>query len=134
ATAIPRVQELLVSAYADLLAADALMISCIRGIHVRPDELSVTSLIAKVMVPELTGRAIRLSAEVLGARFYLREGFADGIFQKMLRDQEAIGVFDGSTSVCLSALATQLHSLLRGDAAAAGRDGREGRLGLRFDL
>src|SRR6185436_4694639 len=61
ATALPRVQELLVSAYADLLAADALMISCIRGIHVRPEELSVSSLIAKVMVPELTGRAIRLS-------------------------------------------------------------------------
>ena len=31
ASAIPRVQELLVSAYADLLAADALMISCMRG-------------------------------------------------------------------------------------------------------
>jgi alkylation response protein AidB-like acyl-CoA dehydrogenase len=109
---IPQLRETLVAAYLDLLAAEALMISAVRGMHFRPDELSVVSLIVKVLVPELTERVIRAASEVLGARYYLREGIAEGVFQKMLRDQAAIGLFDGSTPVCLSGLIPQLARLL----------------------
>lgn len=109
---IPQVRETLVAAYLDLLAAEALMISSLRGMHFRPDELSVVSLIVKVLVPELTERVIRSASEALGARYYLREGFAEGVFQKMVRDQAAIGLFDGSTPVCISGLIPQLAKLL----------------------
>jgi alkylation response protein AidB-like acyl-CoA dehydrogenase len=104
----PAVRHALAAAYLDLLAAEALLVSTIRGgFHLCTHELSVTSSITKIIVPELTGRAMSAAAGVLGARSYLREGIT-GIFQKMLRDHGAIAIIDGSTAVCLAALATQL--------------------------
>ena len=114
AAAIPYIRDQLTGAYVDLLAAEALMVSSVRGIHQRPEELSVTSLITKIVVPELTGRVLRACADVLGARYYLREGFAEGVFQKMLRDHAVIQLFDGSSGVCLAALTAQLSTLAKG--------------------
>lgn len=111
---LPNVEDALVGAYVDLLAAEAVARAAVRGLHTHPGESSVASAVAKVIAPELTGRAIRASSEVLGARFYLRHGIASGIFQKLLRDQLVVGLFDGSTGVCLQALAAQLPLLLDG--------------------
>jgi alkylation response protein AidB-like acyl-CoA dehydrogenase len=132
----PAVRQALAAAYLDLLAAEVLLVSTIRGgFHVCTHELSVTSSIAKIVVPELTGRAMSVAAGVLGARSYLRDG-ATGIFQKMLRDHGAISIIDGSTAVCLAALATQLSTLASGPASVAGLDvsGRAARLRRRFCL
>ena len=133
AAAIPYIRDQLTGAYVDLLAAEALMVSSVRGIHQRPEELSVTSLITKIVVPELTGRVLRACADVLGARYYLREGFAEGVFQKMLRDHAVIQLFDGSSGVCLAALTAQLSTLAKG----LGRDNRnecQNRIAERFVL
>jgi alkylation response protein AidB-like acyl-CoA dehydrogenase len=131
----PPVRQALAEAYLDLLAAEVLLVSTIRGFHLCAHELSVTASIAKVIVPELTGRAMSAAAAVLGARSYLREG-TTGIFQKMLRDHGAIAIIDGSTAVCLTTLATQLSALASGPAPAAGLDvsGRTARLRQRFCL
>lgn len=118
AAATPAVAERLAGAYVDLLAAEVLARVTARGLHVAPAEASVASAIAKVLVPALTGRSVQAAAEVLGARFYLREGIAGGVFQKLLRDHMAIGLFDGSTLVCLQSLVVQLPLLLEPRARA----------------
>jgi hypothetical protein len=46
---------------------------------------------------------------LLGARFYLRRL----PFQKILRDSEVVSLFDGSSAVCLDALAVQLPQIMR---------------------
>lgn len=109
---LPVVRDQLVTARVDLVIAEVLSLVTVRGIHERPEQASVSSLIAKVIVPELTGNTLRVSAELLGARHYLRTGYASGIFQKLLRDHAALPLFDGSTPVCLGGLAMQLEALL----------------------
>jgi alkylation response protein AidB-like acyl-CoA dehydrogenase len=135
-TAMPIVRESLLAAYFDLLAADALMLASVRGLHAASHEFSACSLVTKILVPTLTGRAIQTASEVLGARYYLREGYGVGIFQKMVRDQAAIGLFDGSSVVCLGALIGQLSSLLKGPTGMAmvSSAERPERLELRFNL
>ena len=133
ASAIPAVRASLAGAFAELLAADVLAIAALRGAHVAPGELSVTSNIAKAVVPALCERALSSAKEVLGARFYLREGFAAGVFQKLLRDHGAVPLFDGSTAVCLQALGAQLPSLLKPQRQVDVR-ARDERLALRFRL
>jgi hypothetical protein len=50
---------------------------------------------------------------VLGSRFYFREEHDFGIFQKMLRDNSIISMFDGSTVVNLHALILQLRGITK---------------------
>jgi hypothetical protein len=50
---------------------------------------------------------------VLGSRFYFREEHDYGIFQKVLRDNSIISMFDGSTVVNLHALILQLRPLTK---------------------
>ncbi len=54
---------------------------------------------------------------VLGARHYVREGFADGAFQKLLRDAAVVSLFDGSTAVNLDGIGAQLVRLSMDRAA-----------------
>jgi hypothetical protein len=134
---LPAVREALAAAFLDLLAAEILMLSTVRGaIHLCTHELSVTSLITKIVVPTLTARALAAAGEVLGASSYLRERPAFGIFQKMSRDHAAIPIIDGSTAVCLTALATHLPLLAAGPSCTADVDPteRQERLRRRFDL
>jgi len=48
---------------------------------------------------------------VLGSLFYFRTEHDAGIFQKVLRDNSIISMFDGSTVVNLHALILQLRTL-----------------------
>lgn len=133
ASALPAVRSALAGAFADLLAAEALSLSTVRGAHVAPAELGVTSAATKVVVPMLGERVLREATEVLGARHYLRDTFHHGMFQKLLRDHGALPLFDGSTTVCLHALGGLLPALarpMRTDDAPA----RRARLAQRFDL
>jgi hypothetical protein len=50
---------------------------------------------------------------VLGSRFYMREEHEFGIFQKLLRDNSIISMFDGSSIVNLHALILQLRPLTK---------------------
>ncbi|NJL53025.1 MAG: acyl-CoA dehydrogenase, partial [Hydrococcus sp. SU_1_0] len=50
---------------------------------------------------------------VLGSRFYMREEHDFGMFQKILRDNSIISMFDGSTVVNLHALMLQFRQLTK---------------------
>lgn len=113
AVELPTVSRALVRAWTDFLIAEIVGITSARGAHVDPEGLSVGSLIAKIIVPRYIRQAIDEAAQVLGARFFMRD-YAHGTFQKMYRDQSVVSILDGSTEVCLQALATQLPLLLRG--------------------
>jgi alkylation response protein AidB-like acyl-CoA dehydrogenase len=108
---LPTVRRALAKAWTDFLIAEVVAVTAVRGAHVDPESLSVGSLIAKVVVPWLVKQSIDEAAQVLGARFFMRE-YAHGTFQKMYRDQSVVSIMDGSTEVCLQALATQLPRLL----------------------
>ena len=118
--ALPVVRRTLAEAWLDLLAAEMLLLSTVRGLHVTPEQTSFTSPLAKATAPELVAASISRATTVLGARAFLREGSA-AIVQKMVRDQAAAGLIDGSTPVCLHAVAAQLPALLRENHGRASR-------------
>jgi alkylation response protein AidB-like acyl-CoA dehydrogenase len=134
--AIPHARATLVDAYADLLLCDAVSIAAARAVHVAPDQLSVRSAIVKYFVPTASERIVRDVAVVLGARHYVRRDYADGVFQKLVRDNALVGLFDGSTVVNLSALGLQLRQLAnrRGKLDERQRDALRERLAPAFTL
>jgi alkylation response protein AidB-like acyl-CoA dehydrogenase len=110
AFAIPVVQQQLTNAFLDIMICECVAISAARAIHVVPEQMSVWSAVVKYFVPTTVENLIHDLARVLGARYYLRETHWDGIFQKMVRDNAIVGLFDGSTAVNLYAIAlSQKH-------------------------
>jgi alkylation response protein AidB-like acyl-CoA dehydrogenase len=110
---MPQPRKVLTDAFLDLLICDCETISSARGFHVVPEQFSVWAAVVKYFVPvQLENTANALSA-VLGARFYMRETSNLGIFQKALRDNAIISVFDGSTVVNLHALILQFRQLAK---------------------
>jgi alkylation response protein AidB-like acyl-CoA dehydrogenase len=108
---IPHVRSVLISCFLDLLACECLAVSVARGIHSTPGQLSVWAAVAKYLVPTIVEEAIRNLAVILGARYYLREEFAWGTFQKIVRDNAVVSLFDGNTVINLNVISGQLRSL-----------------------
>jgi alkylation response protein AidB-like acyl-CoA dehydrogenase len=108
---LPTVRRVLVRAWVDLLIAEVVAITTARGAHVDAEGLSVGSLVAKIIVPPFVNTAVDQASRVLGARSFMRD-YAQGTFEKVHRDQRIVSILDGSTEVCLQALASQLPLLL----------------------
>ncbi len=141
---IPAARDLLTGAYADLLVCDCVALAAARGLDRAVMRMPVWSSVAKYFVPATVEELIRDAGVVLGARHYLREAHYAGIFQKAMRDNLVVGLFDGSTAVNLhivsgqlgalaagwkrvaespdTGAAARLGELFRSDAAAAGRE------------
>jgi alkylation response protein AidB-like acyl-CoA dehydrogenase len=119
---IPPVRELLVGAFVDLLICDCVAIPIARAISMAPDRLSLWSSVAKYFVPVTVENVFRDTAIVLGARQYLREGLAAGMFQKMMRDHSIASVFEGTTFVNLHLIATQLPAVVENEAESGTTD------------
>lgn len=111
---IPLVREQLATAYAYLLAAEVLSLVGARGLHVCINQFSTWSPIIKVLVPEYVESLAKITSSVLGSRFFLRNAYADGMYQKAFRDHLIVSVFDGSSTVCLDSLSFQLKSANKG--------------------
>ena len=109
---LPAVRRALVGAWARLCVAEGLALTTVRTAHERPEQLVVASAACKALLPAFARACVDASAEVLGARFFFRDGYASGVFQKALRDQLAVATFDGSTPVCLHGLGLQLPALV----------------------
>lgn len=118
--AIPAARRALVESWLDLLIADVLCTTWLRGIHVVPRQLSLGSAIVKSAVPELLESALARLATVMGARGYVQHGPFAGIFEKLRRDVAVIATFDGSTPINLQAIAAQLPSMRSASAPHAG--------------
>ncbi|WP_051753603.1 acyl-CoA dehydrogenase family protein [Streptosporangium amethystogenes] len=112
--AIPVIRDQLISAYADILIAECVALPTARAVSIAPERLSLWSAIAKYAVPVLTEEIISSMSAVLGARHFIRDGVADGVFQKLMRDHAIVSVFEGTTHVNLHVVASQLPSLRRG--------------------
>lgn len=117
--AISHASHQLAYSFADLLLCDCIVIAAARSLHVTPAQASLTAAVAKYLVPIMSERIVAETSVILGARHYLREDHWGGIFQKMRRDNDVLSLFDGSTVINLSSIASQLGALTVGR-----RDGR----------
>ncbi|MFF7266330.1 acyl-CoA dehydrogenase family protein [Streptomyces sp. NPDC008159] len=124
---LPQARHVLASAAADVLAGEALATVAARSVHTVPDELSVAAAVTKYLVPTGTEQVIAELTRLLGARAFLKDVHALGMFQKVDRDHRIVGLFDGNTLVNLNSLVNQFRSLSRGwvrgtgDTAGAAR-------------
>jgi alkylation response protein AidB-like acyl-CoA dehydrogenase len=114
---LPHARRQLVGSFLDILVADCVATAGARAIHATPGQMSMVSAIVKYVAPTMMEEVMRDLSVVLGARYYMREQVQGGIFQKMVRDNAIISLFDGSTIVNLSGIALQLHTHSRLRAA-----------------
>jgi len=110
---IPQPRKILLDAFLDLLICDCETIGAARGFHVIPEQFSVWAAVVKYFVTVQLETMINNISSVLGSRFYMREEHDFGMFQKVLRDNSIISVFDGSTTVNLHALMLQFRQLTK---------------------
>lgn len=110
---MPHARRTLANAFIDILTCDCVNIGAARGFHVAPEQFSVWSAVDKYFVPDTLERAVNDVSVVLGARFYMRDEHDWGVFQKMLRDNAIISMFDGSSVVNLHALILQRRQLAK---------------------
>lgn len=111
--ALPYVRDRLLGAMLDIMICECVLVAGFRGVHAASDQLSLWSAVAKCLVPPRVDHLMSELKLVLGARYFLRDGHDDGIFQKMLRDHMILSVVEGSTAVNLKAVAMQLRTLAR---------------------
>jgi alkylation response protein AidB-like acyl-CoA dehydrogenase len=109
--ALPQPRKTLVDAFLDLLICDCETIGAARGFSVIPEQFSVWAAVVKYFVSTQLETMVNNVYVVLGSRFYMRDEHDWGIFQKVLRDNSIISMFDGSTVVNLHALILQLRQL-----------------------
>jgi alkylation response protein AidB-like acyl-CoA dehydrogenase len=106
---IQAVKQRLSESYVLLLAADSLAIAVTRAASIYPNRLSLWSSMVKFFAPKTCEFIIEQTALVIGARGFIRTGeFA--LFQKFRRDNQLIGLFDGSSEVNLNIIANHLVS------------------------
>ncbi|MDJ0660875.1 MAG: acyl-CoA dehydrogenase [Crocosphaera sp.] len=110
---IPQPRKVLVDAFLDILICDCETIGAARGFHIIPEQFSVWASVTKYFVTTQIETMINSVYTVLGSRFYMREEHDWGIFQKVLRDNSIISMFDGSTVVNLHALMLQFRQLTK---------------------
>ena len=110
---LPQPRRTLVDAFLDILICDCETIGAARGFHIIPEQFSVWASVVKYFVTTQLETMINNVYVVLGSRFYMRSEHEAGIFQKVLRDNSIISMFDGSTVVNLHALILQLRQLTK---------------------
>ncbi|MEG3629933.1 acyl-CoA dehydrogenase family protein [Streptomyces poriticola] len=111
--AIPVIRRHLVRAHLDLLIAECTALPVTRSLSLAPSRLSLWSSVVKYLVPTLGEEVVAEAGRVLGARSYLREDVASGVFQKLQRDHAIASIFEGTTHVNLHGIAAQLPTVAR---------------------
>ncbi|MET7350962.1 acyl-CoA dehydrogenase family protein [Streptomyces mirabilis] len=110
---LPLARRVLGRAAASLALVDAAALLGGRCAHGLPGEMSTVSAVVKAGVPWIVQQTIDDLAELLGARGFLTEEHAEGMFQKLERDHRIVAVFDGSTALNRSLLISQFPLLAR---------------------
>lgn len=104
---IPVVKQYLGEQFTQLLIADCIALVMMRASSVMPEKLSFWSAIVKFLIPKMTEEIVEVSGLLVGARAYLRTT-QWAMLQKIRRDIQVIGLFDGSSQVNLSLIAGSL--------------------------
>jgi alkylation response protein AidB-like acyl-CoA dehydrogenase len=110
---LPQPRRTLTDAFLDILICDCETIGAARGFSIVPQQFSVWASVVKYFVTTQLETTINNIYPVLGSRFYMREEHDFGMFQKILRDNSIISMFDGSTVVNLHALMLQFRQLTK---------------------
>ena len=133
---MPQPRRTLTDGFLDILICDCSTYGVGRGFSTMPEQISVWSAVVKYFVTTTLEKVVNDVSVVLGSRFYMREEHDWGIFQKVLRDNSIISMFDGSTIVNLHALLLQLRQLHKARTRNAGKniEALENRLATTFDL
>jgi len=111
--ALPIVREELNKSFCDVIICECMALFAARALQALPGQMSVWSSVTKYFVPTLLEEMVRNTATVLGARYYLREHYAYGMFQKIVRDIAIVSLFDGNAHLNLSLIAGQLGQLVQ---------------------
>jgi hypothetical protein len=106
---IPVVKQKLGELFVSTIVADCVSLVVARACTIAPEYLSLWSAIIKYLVPKLAVDVVEDCGIIMGARGYLR-GTEWGMFQKIRRDIQIVGLFDGSSQVNLSIIAGHLLS------------------------
>ncbi len=110
---MPHARRTLTHSFLDMLICDCVNIGAARGFHVATDQFSVWSAVDKYFVPVTLEQVMKDTSVILGSRFYMRDEHDAGVFQKALRDNAIISMFDGSSVVNLHALILQRRQLAK---------------------
>lgn len=109
---IPAVKQRLGELFTKILIADCTALSVLRAGTIFPEKMSLWSAIIKFLIPELCDDLVGQCGIVMGARGFLRST-QWAVFQKIRRDIQVVGLFDGSTQVNLSLIAGNLLPQIR---------------------
>ena len=120
---IPAVKQRLGEQFTQLLIADCTALAVIRACTAMPEKMSFWSAIIKFLIPKITEDIVEQCAVIVGARAYLRTT-EWAVFQKIRRDIQVIGLFDGSSQVNLALIAGNLlpQAAMRGTGKQKNRD------------
>ena len=109
---IPITRMELAQTYSEILLCEVVISSATRALHYFPKLMFLQAAIAKVIVPSLTSDSFHRMARAIGARYFLRETFAYGLFQKAMRDAEMTSFVDGNEKVNLKNIALHMEVTL----------------------
>lgn len=103
------VRQRLAECFCYQMIQDSVALTVMRAATISPKGLNIWSAILKYFAPKVSEDIIEQCGLIIGARGYLRtEQYA--MFQKIRRDVQVVGLFDGSSQVNLYLLATNLYS------------------------
>ncbi|MDS1270908.1 acyl-CoA dehydrogenase [Lipingzhangella sp. LS1_29] len=109
---LPHARTTIAAAFADLLAMDCLWTAAARLLHLAPGRAGVASAAVKYLVPRVLQDALYDLSQILGARFYLREG-AYAVFGKICRDIPLVALGHAGGAACLLSIIPHLPVLAR---------------------
>ena len=109
---LPYQRRILVNAFVDLLMCEIVTTVGARAIHLLPGSTSVYAAAVKYGTTRTLMAAVNELSVALGSHFYLREG-ESGIFQKLLRDLQPLGLLHASSAACQLTILPQLPPMAR---------------------
>lgn len=109
---IPITRLELTDTFCDLLLSELVVTAASRALHYAPKAMFLQAAVTKYLVPTFTRQGFARLAGVIGARYYLREAFAYGLFQKAMRDAEMTSFVDGNEKVNLKNIAMHMEVTL----------------------
>jgi alkylation response protein AidB-like acyl-CoA dehydrogenase len=130
---IPAVRAALVDAFLDILLAECATLASTRAIHFAPGRLAVWAPAAKAFATATAEGVLYDLSVLMGSRFYLRDTWWHGIFQKIVRDAPMTRVSHFGGIVSLVHLGSVLHSVYQRSAAPGELD-LEAAFGRLFDV
>ncbi|MFD9466950.1 acyl-CoA dehydrogenase family protein [Streptomyces sp. NPDC060027] len=108
---LPLIRDLLTGVYLDILIGECVSLPATRALTLLPERLSLWSSVVKYLVPEIVEEGMTQLSKVLSARYYLQDTERSRLFQKLQRDHAVVGIFEGTSHVNLSVIASHLCAL-----------------------